>query len=83
MDNETWTWISGSDMYEETGQFGQKGVPSTENAPGSRYYPTGWYDSSTQEVWVFGGLGHGWQNLESTHFSGSHQIAQTIPLKQV
>ena len=57
MIDDTWTWISGSKIANQTGVYGEKGKPSTANAPGSRIGPVGWYNSSTQELWLFGGLG--------------------------
>ena len=42
--------------------YGQQGVPSPSNIPGIREGAVIWYDSSTQELWLFGGLGYGTQN---------------------
>jgi len=37
--------------------YGKKGSASTDNHPGGRGFATGWYDSTTQELWLFGGRG--------------------------
>ena len=58
MNDLTWTWISGSDTYNQRGVYGEKGVPNIANGPGARQYATGCYDSITQEFWIFGGHGY-------------------------
>ena len=52
-----WAWISGNNTGEKPGIYGEKGKASTANIPGSRQGALGWYDSSTQELWLFGGSG--------------------------
>jgi len=62
MNDLTWTWVAGIDANANIiyhGIYGEQNSPSTNNFPGARYSPTGWYDSSTQELWVFGGYGYG------------------------
>ena len=58
-DSVRWAWMGGSTSTNALGVFGEQNTPSTTNIPGARYYPVGWYDSSTQELWLFGGLGYG------------------------
>ena len=50
--------MSGSTIANQRGVYGEKGNASVENVPGSRYGAVGWYDSSTQELWLFGGAGY-------------------------
>ena len=59
MNDSTWTWISGSDAPEQLGIYGLKGVPNKSNVPGPRRGAVGWFDSSSEEFWLFGGLGYG------------------------
>ena len=54
----TWTWVSGSNFTESYGIYGNKNEPSAENCPGGRARAVGWYDSSLQEFWLFGGYGY-------------------------
>ena len=58
MKDSTWTWISGSNNSTQLGLYGEKGVASTQNAPGSRLGAVGWYDRFRKEFWVFGGHGY-------------------------
>lgn len=53
----TWTWLSGRGQLYTPGIYGIKGIPSTSNMPGARYYATGWFDSFANEFWLFGGYG--------------------------
>jgi N-acetylneuraminic acid mutarotase len=56
----TWTWVNGSNVvgpnYAQSGVYGTLGVPSSTNAPGGRFAPSIWQDSSGN-VWMFGGSG--------------------------
>ena len=47
-DDATWTWVSGSDSYNQYG---------TTTTPGGREAGVSWIDSS-ENLWLFGG--HGW-----------------------
>lgn len=49
-----WTWVSGTDQYEDGGEYGTKGVPSIQNVPGARCDSTTWIDASGK-LWLFGG----------------------------
>ncbi len=49
-----WTWISGSDLVNEQGTYGTKGVPSTANIPRSRDSAASWIDPQGK-FWLFGG----------------------------
>ena len=54
--NGEWTWVSGSNLTEQPGVYGTKGVPSPNNYPGARYQAVSWTDASGN-FWLFGGLG--------------------------
>ena len=57
--DNTWTWFSGSNTEVNlVGVYGEKTVPSANNYPGGRYHALGWFDSTNQEFWVFGGEGN-------------------------
>ena len=58
MNDSTWIWISGSEFPNQGGVYGEKGKASTENYPGARSGAVGWFDSTAQEFWVFGGSAH-------------------------
>jgi N-acetylneuraminic acid mutarotase len=51
-----WTWMSGSNLTEQPGVYGTKGVPAAGNVPGARYSPVSWTDASAN-LWLFGGVG--------------------------
>lgn len=54
--SNNWTWISGSNVVGQFGQYGTMGVPSTTNAPGGRFFPNGFVGSGG-ELYLFGGRG--------------------------
>ena len=47
--------MSGVDLSVRKGKYGEKGKASVENIPPARADAIGFYDSSTQELWLFGG----------------------------
>lgn len=49
-----WTWVSGSNVVDQPGSYGSKGVPAAENVPGARLDAAGWTDSAGN-LWLFGG----------------------------
>lgn len=51
-----WIWVSGSDLGNQVGIYGNLGVPSPGNAPGNRINSSGWIDASGN-LWMFGGWG--------------------------
>ena len=59
--SNSWTWFFGGNTRNKLGVYGVKQVASNSNVPGIRYSAVGWYDSSAQELWVFGGIGYGKQ----------------------
>ena len=51
---QTWTWVSGSQTTNSFGSFGQKGVPASANLPPARINASSSLDSSGN-LWIFGG----------------------------
>ena len=58
LQNKQWTWMGGADYAYDQGVYGEKGEPSTEYLPNSRYLATWWYDSTNEELWLFSGFGY-------------------------
>ncbi|MBL7901768.1 MAG: T9SS type A sorting domain-containing protein [Bacteroidia bacterium] len=52
-----WTWVRGSNSYDQNGTYGTLGVPSALNNPGGRAYQNAWTDASGN-FWLLGGLGY-------------------------
>jgi PKD repeat protein len=51
-----WTWMSGSNVPDDLGVYGIKGVPSVNNYPMGRCETnTSWVDSANNDLWFFGG----------------------------
>lgn len=55
-DGSNWTWVSGSDIGNQSGVYGTQGIPSPSNVPGGRPGSVTWIDSSGN-LWLFGGFG--------------------------
>lgn len=51
-----YTWMGGSDVINQSGNFGTKGIPSTENIPSARQAASSWVDLSGN-IWIYGGSG--------------------------
>jgi N-acetylneuraminic acid mutarotase len=51
-----WTWMGGSNLVDEVGVYGTKGMVGPGNIPGARYSAATWTDT-TGNFWLFGG-GH-------------------------
>jgi len=49
-----WTWVSGSNLADQSGSYGQQGTPSSSNVPPARYAAATWTDASGN-LWLFGG----------------------------
>ena len=56
LNDNTWTWISGSDTDQQEGVYGEKGNASIFNVPGARLSAIVWFDDLNQEVWLFAGI---------------------------
>lgn len=50
-----WTWMAGSDLWDQVGAFGEKGIGSPGNAPGARELAASW-TGADGSLWLFGGL---------------------------
>lgn len=51
-----WTWMSGSNFGDPTGDYGTQGVPDAGNTPGGRFGHVSWKDANGN-LWLFGGSG--------------------------
>ena len=56
-DGNNWTWISGSNISNQQGNYGQQGISSSSNIPSSRYESVSWIDNNNH-FWLFGGNGY-------------------------
>jgi N-acetylneuraminic acid mutarotase len=52
-----WTWVGGSNIGNQGGVYGTKGVASANNIPGAREMGIAWTDASGN-AWLFGGSGY-------------------------
>jgi hypothetical protein len=52
-----WTWMGGSSVGGQNGQYGTLGVADPNNHPGGRDEAAIWKDSSG-DIWIFGGWGY-------------------------
>jgi len=50
--------MGGSNTSNQRGVYGEKGVPNSENYPGSRYGALALYDSCSRTFMMFGGNGY-------------------------
>lgn len=51
-----WTWMGGSNTYNQAGIYGTKGVAAPGNIPGGRVSAVSWKDTSGN-FWLLGGVG--------------------------
>jgi hypothetical protein len=62
-----WTWMSGSNVINQSGTYGTQGTAASNNVPGARSGAVSWTDASGN-LWLFGGGGYdstgtaGWLN---------------------
>lgn len=52
-----WTWMSGSNVINQTGVYGTQGVAAAANVPGARWSSAAWTDAAGN-FWLFGGQGY-------------------------
>lgn len=52
-----WTWLSGSNVANQTGTYGTLGTAAAGNVPGARWGSYTWVDSQGN-LWLFGGDGN-------------------------
>ncbi len=60
-----WTWVGGSNVFGQGGNYGTQGTASSNNIPGGRNFASGWTDVAGN-FWLFGGFG-----LDSTGTLGN------------
>lgn len=60
-----WTWMGGSDLTNQRGTYGTKGVPDVGNIPGARAESVSWIDNAGN-VWLFGGNGFNSNTVSAT-----------------
>jgi hypothetical protein len=53
---DQWTWVRGSNLANQPGNYGTQGSPSASNVPGSRSCGVSWVDKNGN-LWLFGGFG--------------------------
>jgi hypothetical protein len=53
-DGNYWTWMSGSNVISQNGNYGIQGIPDESNMPPSRDLACGWTDLHGN-FWLFGG----------------------------
>ena len=53
-DGSNWTWMGGSNLNNQNGTYGTKGVASILNIPGAREIALHWSDANGNQ-WIFGG----------------------------
>jgi hypothetical protein len=51
-----WTWVSGSQLVNQSGSYGTLGTTSASNVPGGRYYSSAWLGKDGS-FWLYGGAG--------------------------
>ena len=51
-----WTWMSGSNTFNQFGTYGTRGTAAAENTPGGRGASATWSDAAGS-LWLFGGDG--------------------------
>jgi hypothetical protein len=56
-DGTNWMWVSGSNLLDQYGVYGTKGVADGNNIPGGRYDSISWIDDGDR-LWLLGGFGY-------------------------
>ena len=64
-DGSNWTWVSGSDVVDQSGSYGTQGTAAAANVPGARYSSISWTDA-VGNLWLFGGEGYDSAGTRST-----------------
>jgi len=59
VNDSTWTWISGDNSANQSSVVNAYLSTTFATSPSAREHAVGWYDSFTQELWLFGGEGIG------------------------
>lgn len=61
-----WTWMSGSNLSNQNGVYGTKGISSSANTPGARQASVCWKDNNGN-FWLFGGDGFAKSNTTNLY----------------
>jgi len=69
-----WTWMGGSDTYDQPGVYGTLGTPAAGNFPGRRGGASSWTDSNGH-LWLFGG----WYEDNNSHFPKLNDLWEFNP----
>jgi hypothetical protein len=56
-DGSQWVWVSGSKSRNQSGNYGEKSIPSLSNSPGGRYLSLAWKDDAGN-FYLHGGEGY-------------------------
>ena len=56
LNNNTWTWLGGSNALNAAGVYGTVALGASTNQPGARSGSSGWVDAGGS-MWLFGGQG--------------------------
>ena len=56
--NPGWVYMAGSKEANQQSVYGEMGTPAEENVPAARSGAVGWYDATSQGLWLFGGVSH-------------------------
>src|SRR5690606_19716155 len=56
-DENSWIWIKGPNVINQSGNYGTKGVSAPSNSPGGRNQSVTWTDTNGT-LWMFGGSGY-------------------------
>jgi N-acetylneuraminic acid mutarotase len=59
-----WTWMGGTSLAGQNGNYGNRGVAAASNIPGARTEASSWTDTSGN-FWLFGGIGFDSEGNES------------------
>ena len=63
-----WTWMSGSEISDQTGVYGTKGSASAATVPGARSSAANWIDASGN-LWLFGGSYDNYPTAQTSYFN--------------
>ncbi len=69
-----WTWMKGSNLSNQAGNYGVKGVASPTNIPSNRYQAAYWRDLQGN-FWIFGGSAKVGLNVESYNDMWRYSVA--------
>lgn len=69
-DGSNWTWVGGSGLANDAGNYGAKGIAASTNIPGARHGAVSWIDTSGN-FWLFGGSRRGGENNDLWKFDGA------------